>query len=1356
MNVTVTTIEQPAVDAITEPVIEAIEAATAARRADECCQADAMLEIYGFNNSSTGGSGSDSSSGSGAGGQPIDPGTDDGVAGTTDAGDPCECETINDMETLSVTQNGVTLTYNHAFQWSTCEGYNELITEPYLNSEIPVNQFVTREKTCTPTVTNAPYADCCKTVDYVITRYTGENDGTGIPQGFDELVKINTCEGSPATLNRLFANHEIPTTSGGIITTSIWGYCSTNPTDTNIYLSNSVGSAVLEEPNGSGQPALCPPQISVQTTVLANDNSGDRFYRPYSTVFPEFPAIDCTAEEEDCTSIVCDEYGDPVTNGDGSRICCECKPGQEKGDRIIAKNCCGQPLWIRSGEPNELYVRIVEGTESVFVPDQCGLLATAPPIENNEEALDGQDLTGVFWPAVIYECPPCKVETNAVQDFVSSYISKPDIECGEPGSYAESYHHIWCEWLKCQQHSQNWMQGVYGTQIVTGLAQTTIGLMCLNEILGQQKIIAAGQASNHSLVTECAQAMISTEGSLKKCEAELLKGYVNRLGLINDQGALQCQRADDEWACYSDTYGQIKDVLVPGIAEALFQTINEGSTSSTSATDWASNLDSTFAECFLPEMKREFMCILESANVNAVNINNWRKEKRESAKLLQKHYASTYKREESQTIPVIMDMTRCMVEKVCELRDYLYECGKENHEDWRCAYQQGEIDLARRTLATADSALPRAVDALEWLERNIPAFNQLAKCYRDSEQKLSQQIFREAHELAPEIQNAYRRFIEQGHDHREFWDNCWKDGQCRLVTNQLDLACRLVDCMESSIERLLCWSEEADHRYKYYENAERQTAPKVIWSGNRSIDRLEETEKDFKELTDQFRDIWEQKILPCDLKDLQKVCDIWTKTNMVEEIHRNTDDLRDMAITSKTAYERSVIHAQDLLKDIVKQESFEFCLEKPAYLHVREQFEKSKEELIRCNSRYCAGFMAEALSRLKYQQAMAEGGAFESAQRWTWWANEQLQRKRYDQSVGLFGVFNQYGSTALNAYAGANSGNALLLDTVNRTINRVYTYLQQLNLSAGTTFGINSSMVSAAQNMISTGHFWPSHAVTTQAQAISAKQAIQDDAAALLQQGNYFLDRETWATLNGGNYLNNIMGLSQQVIDAGQFWTQQAVNAETQTLAGARSLVDLGWKATESGHELHRMGSLKVGQALQASQGAAASGIGVAELGQRAAAKAFDAQTDCVQSALDHLTLSGALIDSGISLMGEVRQSYNTVNSSSSSAQGTLNNLLNLGNANLNVNRALQEQCFKQQFEMLCKAKDYTQENFKIYQDSIHGTNLSGINQLSQQINTSFNNGLADVFGGLQNFGTNNSLSSAPFAGAGIGPVGGF
>lgn len=1346
MNVTVT---NPT--AISDPIVEAIEMATDARRTDECCRADAMLQVYGFG---TGGSSSSNASTSGGGG--VTPASDEpGSPGVDANGQDCECEVIQDQEIVTGGPNGATAIIN--FEWNTCEGFDQVIPFNYPNTGVELNRQVVREPTCTPITVRD---ECCKDIEFNVTRYTG-NQISGVT--LEQLVG-NTCEGIPAFAEPLLAY-------SGTQGTMEWGYCVLGTNDLNIYIGPAATPASiliqpLDEGNPAGQPAVCPPYQIGQEIIT---NAFGSFYRPYAVVIPEFPAVDCTVEPE-CNDVPCDEYGNPVTNGDGSALCCPCKEGQVVGTRIIAKNCYGQDIWLSSSNPGILFVQTLTDDLQTFDQSIGGMNAGTGPILNISGPLDGQQtftfptVSGgeeTFWPAVIWQCDPCVEEPTllgSVVDIAQQYgLAPKEVDCGDPETLAESYHTIWCEWLKCQQRLQNWMTGVYGLQIVYGLVEATKYTACLNDILGEQKKIAVNQSNNLDLVTECSNAMLGMEGTLKKCENELLKGYVDRLGIANTQADAICLQADDEWSCYRNTYQLVKENFVPGLGTALFDTIQEGTLTSESATEWSSILDQTFLECFLPEMKREFLCILDSANHAATNINDWRDEKRADARALQHHYEQRYKCEEATTIPVIMEMSRCMVEKVCEIRDYLYECGKERTEDWLCAYRDGELEFARDNLDLANSALPKVLASLEWMDRNIPAFNELAKCYREDEYQLSQQIFLEARELAPEIREAYKLFRSQGHDHREFWDNCWKDRQCRLVKNQLDLACELTDCMRDSIERLRCWADESDKRYKWYENAERQFAPKVIFSGKDSVDNLERVSDVYEELQSQFRDIWEQKILPCDLKDLQKTCEAWTRANMIEEVHRNNDDLRDMARLSDDAYRKSLPYAQQLLEDVFQEEMFDFCLEDPAVLHVRGQGDKAIEEFIRCNSRYCGGFMAEGLARLKYQQIMAEGGAVESARRWKWWANEQLQRKRVEQVTSVLGQHATYAQIATNAFVQSTAGNELLMQAVNRTINRVYTYLTQLSDAGNRLVQVNSGMIAAAQNMVNTGHFWPQQALRNESQAQAAKQAVQDDALGILQQGNYFLDRETWATLNGGNYLNSIMSVSQNAVQNGQFWTQQAVSLNNGRHNAATQTVGTGQRTIDQGHDLHRMGSTKVTAALQQSQAAADPALQVAEIGQRYAAKSLDSQADCIQNALDHLVLAGALLDSGISVMSEVRQSRDDANSNAIAAQGNLVNLLSLGSQTTNVNRLLQEQCFRQQCEMIDKAKSFSQENFKIYQDSLHGTTLSGLNSLSDQLSDGLGNSLADLFGGLQNFGVNNSQSAPPFAsGGGLPNVGGF
>ena len=1344
MNVTVT---NPT--AISDPIIEAIEAATAARREDACCQADAMLQIYGFEGTS---SSSATSGGTVAGS------TDVGSQGNSlpdGSGTECLCEEITVVRTVNVANES----QSYSFTYNTCEGKPASV-ESVTTSAGTVFTFPEAEieATCFPAdVDTSP--DCCKDISYEIDVYDGRDAGLvtgtiplGLPYSAKFTVEGNSCQGMPDVVEY------VETDAGG---TPTIGFCLYRPTladpyDPNVYADITDTSFVTQDSQGAGD-AVCSPYVAGQP--LFPDATGDPtklYYQPIAKVISGFDGYDCT-EIVDCSTIPCDIFGRPIPNYGGQDICCACKQGQEVGTKVVATNCWGQPLYVNPDDPTRPYVRTFDDDgNAMFVPDNSGPAApNSPAIVNYNEPVEGQTLEGLFWLAVIYECDPC-VEEESVLDILTAPFTtvwpNKEVECGEPGNLAESYHQMWCEWLKCQADYQNWMKTVYGAQAATGLWLSNKSLSCLNDILSLQKDIVENQVNDNSLLAACSEALIGTDGILKKCQDSLLEGYVARLGILNTQSEAICERGDDLWDCYAQSYGQIPKQLAEGLASTLYDIIQEGGMTVENTADWASTLDSTFLECFMPEMKREFQCILDSANHSAVNLNDWRDQKRADARAMQHHYEQRFKCGEATMIPAIMDMTQCMVEKVCEIRDYLHECGKGNIQDQECFYRDGELVFARDTLDAADDALPRLVEALQWWDRNIHAYKELADCYADDERKLSTEIFNDVTKLAPQIANAYCNFEEQRHEYRQFWENCWKDRQCRLVKTQLDLACKLTECIEDGIEKMICWADEADKRYDWYGNAERQNGNKPIWAGGRSVDNLEESAHIFDEWRDQFRDIMDNKIIPCDLKDLQKVCDIWTKTNMVEEIHRNTDDVRDMAILSRDAYEKSVLYAQDLLKDIAQEESFEYCIEEAAYLHVREQFERAQEEIVRCNSRYCSGFMAEALARLKFEQAKAEGGAYESAQRWKWWANEQLQRKRYDQSVGLFGLFQGYGEIALSGYNAANAGNELLLSTVSNSINRVYTYIQQMQGAAAGGVGVDTAMVNAMQQMIQMGHFWPQHALTTQQAAMSAKQAVLDDAQALLQQGNFFVERETWSTLNGSNYLNNMMGTGIQSANLGHFWAQEANKMNQIRQTGNAALVQQGQTTVGLGHELHKMGTAKVAQSLESSISAGNVGLSAAELGQRYAAQSLNSQADCINNALDHMKLAAALIDSGISFMGEVRDSYANSNLNGVYAQQNLLNLFQEGRQTASQTAAFQELCFKQQFDLLCKGKDYAQKNYEIISSRLHGNSLQGINQLARQLNDTFEGGLGDLFSGVSSIGlTNSTPPSLPYGGASIG-----
>lgn len=1317
MNATTVDVQQAA-----EDIVAAIEAATDARRTDECCRADAMLQIYGIGDSAAAASGESTGSGPGT---PVTS-SEVGSPGTLDDGSDCECEEVEGSEV--VTNNGWTQTLS--FTYNSCVGFDEVIVWNNPLTGNNVSSQVTRPAFCTPS-TVLVGGDCeCEeyTVEYEV--YAGDGSVT------TETIVSDSCTGVTGVVTPLLYG-----------ASQTVGYCSTDFTNTAVYTLPDLTAAL--------HPGTCPPPYGGQE--LFTGPNGEQFYQAIASSIPTIP-IGCPAPEssddEDCEP-PCNIFGDPLLNGDGSPICCEAKDGQTILEQY--KNLNGDPVFYSNDPTNFPGAWIFDNVTGVYNRDPYGFhpAAEAPLNGPGDPGLApvSTGFGGMFG-AYVYACEP-EVDNSDPDNGIFGIFQKAEVDCGDPQTLTESYTNQWCQYLKCQASYQNWMTGVLGVQVVASLFQAVQAQKCLNEILSDQKTISAIKVDDVEDMRACSAGLIGQQdGLLKQCQQSLMADFANRLGITNSTTATICEAGDDIWDCFAQVYKPANELAVPGLYDALSNIISSGDMTTKDTANWAQVLDGTFMDCFLPEMKREFNCILDSANHSAVNINQWRDSKRDQAVALNDHYKTIYQCGENTLIPSIMHMSECMITKVCELRDYLKECGEQDICDWNDHYRRGEMAHAESSFGLGQQGFGRVASSLQWLDENIHAFKDLAKGYETGEVQLSGEIHRQSNTLAPEICKAYQEFQHQRIEYSEFWKNCWKDPQCRLVRRELELACRLADCIEDSIERMVQYAREGKKNYKeWYQTAEQHTAPKVIWAGNDAVDALEDMSCLFEEQTEKFRDVWECKILPCDMLDLEKHCDLWCHVNPLLEINEVNHDLHELQIRAQDGFEKSVQEAICILDEIGEDEEFDYCVEEQALLHVRAQFDKAEEELIRCNSRYCGGFMAEGLVRLKTERAKAEGGAFEAANRWKWWANEQIRRRRFEQQAQLLQVMSGYASHAINAGQAVVAGNETLLASNNRTLNRVYTYLQEINNAGARVESINAQLMANMQQMITTGHFWPSFSVSTDAQANQTKLGIMSAAQSVMEQGNFFLERETWATLNGSNFLKDMLSLGNNVTDMGHYWTEKAVQANAQRSSEGRAAVQVGQQAVSAGHELQSMGTAKISGALQSSLQAAAPGISTVEIGQRYSAKSLDSQAECIDSALEHLTLAGALIDSGIQVMSEIRQSYNNANVQGAYAQGNLISLISESRQQAAQSLAFREECFSQTQDMIWKTKELMQNNLRFAQAAIHGNDLASINQLSDQVQSSLNSSLSDVFAGLTALGGNLTTAPVPYSLPNIGSI---
>lgn len=914
----------------------------------------------------------------------------------------------------------------------------------------------------------------------------------------------------------------------------------------------------------------------------------------------------------------------------------------------------------------------------------------------------------------------------------------------------EAYYSLWADWWCCEKRSKQLQQWIYRAQVPFAIYGLITSLETYNKILDKNLDLICTTVEDQALIAACSREILGTEeepGLLKICQSNLLEGHNDRIGLINNRGQHACDLADNELDCYDKLWKPLQAEHAPHIASQLHTMLQNGKETSEYTQSWADGLQECITENMLPELKRQFGPLLESTGCVSVNLNEWREDLKEKASDLHDHFNNVYKCPEANMIPVIMDMTTCMVQRTCELRDWLYDCAREDHDIYQQGYQKGEGPQARAAMSTSAQLIPKIIESVKWLDTNIPYAQDIFKtCYGDPQATLNPRLYAEATELAPEITRCYEWFRDNATDYKKFFEECYQDAECRLVKQQLDLACRLATRHEESLERIDQWSlEDREMFTRHFKSHEITALQKGTVNGHRASDELNKISRWFDERSKEFHDTYHQHWLPCDIDNLKQHCAIWTRGNPLQELERNNKEMQTMSQELQEFHSDGLVQAKTYLDKVFQQhDKFDQCIEASAVNYVRSEIDMALDDLEKCTSKYAVGHRLAATQQLKIGGARAIGAAAETARRWNWWANEQMDQRNFDRRLALMGIMDAAAIRAIEASKTETAGYDLLLTHSRDALVRGQLYMQSMHEAGKTSSAIDQNQVDSMLRSVQLMHFWPEMAMRGNAEFNAQYATMMDDAQGIVQLGHTWRDAASREKTSATAVMSQSFDVAMRLSQLGQFYFSQSEQMNAQRTQAAVQAGQLGNQYANTGHNLHRLSSDKVGNALQQSINAAQMGLGAGDLGHKHEALALEIENKMTLNALEHLKAGISAFAIGIDFLQEVRQSYELSGSYGLNAANGLLNLFKHGqNAGL-MGLTANEQCYEMNYQMLCKAKDYLQKNHELNLRVLHGDNtLASSNALLQQQEAAVGSAFGLLGNSLQ--GITQNSSSPPF-----------
>ena len=999
----------------------------------------------------------------------------------------------------------------------------------------------------------------------------------------------------------------------------------------------------------------------------------------------------------------------------------------------IAMDVDGNPIPCPTGDANLIQLQIDQanrlngcfGAFGMYCPEWSGQEETA-------EVGGGEDMS----PA----------DPSLWDDLLCNNNEVPSIS----GKTAQSaYYTLWSDWWKCEKRSKCIQQRIYAAQVPLALYSLYESLETYKDILGKNLEMICDTQENKDLVAQCSNAIIGTPeepGILKQCESALLEGHGDRIGLINNRGMHACDLADSEFDCYDKLWKPIQHEHAHHLSGRLNSMIDNGFMTSENAYSWATKLDECITENMLPELKRQFAPIISSAQCPANHLNEWRADLRQKAVSLGDHFDRTYKKPEATMIPAIMDMTTCMVERICELRDWLVECGKCDQEVYKEGYQYGEVEQARAAMSTSAALIPKIKESVSWLDRNIPYAENIFKvCYGETQGKLNPLLYKQATELAPEITKCYAWFSENACDSEKFFETCYKDAECSIVKKQTDLARSMVQNVSKTMERLDTWGQtDRDHFDNHLRSRNILGIQTVADNGTEASNKLTKFGNWLTLQSQDFRDTYVNEWQIRDLDYLKRHWQLWDRDgDPLMDIQDSAGELSRLSKAMQGISSKGIQKVNTYLDEVFEEaDRFDYCVETPAYLHVRNRVDDAIEQLERCTPQYSSGHLLAAKAQLKTDGARAEGAAYDAATRWKWWANRQMEQLSLDRRENAMRVINEMTSQAIALVSAENQTNDYLLKRMDTVLERGDRYLSMSQEMSNLASSGRRSEVEFLLRGLDLSHFWPQLARQESGDFLNQYNTVMDDANQLLQLGHFWPEHASRDKNSANSVLGRSIETSLQLNQLGQFFWNQAQEMNQQRATNSIQAGSQGNSYAQTGHNLHKIAADKVGNALQQSIAATQPGLGASEIGARHIATSLDVQNSLTLNALEHIKAGISSLAVGLDFLKETRQSYDLSGSYGLQSGDLMMRMFRHGEEAAFMGLRANEQCSELNYKMLCKAKDYLQDNHKILMTALHGGDtLGNANELLEQIGAN----AGGAFGLLGNSLEGLSQNSSPF-----------
>jgi len=332
-----------------------------------------------------------------------------------------------------------------------------------------------------------------------------------------------------------------------------------------------------------------------------------------------------------------------------------------------------------------------------------------------------------------------------------------------------------------------------------------------------------------------------------------------------------------------------------------------------------------------------------------------------------------------------------------------------------------------------------------------------------------------------------------------------------------------------------------------YQDEEKITSPKIIRAGVDACEQQIDTYTKLDDMLDELCQKWFNEVCDCDLGDIQALCKLHEKTDVVCDVVENTECIETIADRFKTCWlEDGLPCEKDYLQELCDLEPYDpnYCdVEDRAVMHVRRRFDQAKESLMRQSSRYCVGDIEETLCKLESEQALAEAQAIELANRHEKWWAVQEDNRRHTKKMNMIETYQSFAALAMQGFETADNQYAMLMTQLHNRLSRSYTYLSQANQAGSTAAGSTAQGVSQAMDATRIGQFYPELWRNLKADYHNNSQAMIQRAQQQVQLGHFHASSALDTISRADGVAEQQITQAQQTLTHGRQFKQAAITA---------------------------------------------------------------------------------------------------------------------------------------------------------------------------------------------------------------------